>query len=420
MANPRSYKLETATARLRLPPRKKPYWLVVSPNIAVGYRRNQGAGTWSVRRTGDGTEWVKKLGLADDFEKADGKIVLTYWEAIDVARKLARRQPGDVSEDDSRPVTVGEALTAYETDLTARGGDPYNARRARAHVPAALAAKPVSLLSASELIRWRDSLIGKGLARDTVNRVRTCVRAALSLAAKRDRRIVNMRVWQDDLDALPNATEARNVVLADAVVGKLIAAATARDRQLGLLVQVLAETGGRPSQVVRLIVGDLDAEAARLLMPRSGKGHAHKRVAKMVERVPVPITPELAIQLKQEVKGRPAHAPLLTRSDGTPWGFRRNDQYRDDVRAAVTAIGHDPNTTTLYCLRHSAISRMLLRGVPVTVCADLADTSEGVIRRHYAKLIAHHADEIARKGLLQIEAPAEVIPLHAKAGRRTI
>ena len=28
-----------------------------------------------------------------------------------------------------------EAITAYEADLTARAGDPYNAKRARVHVP---------------------------------------------------------------------------------------------------------------------------------------------------------------------------------------------------------------------------------------------------------------------------------------------
>jgi len=60
----------------------------------------------------------------------------------------------------------------------------------------------------------------------------------------------------------------------------------------------------------------------------------------------------------------------------------------------------------VYALRHSAISRMLLRGVPVTLVARLSDTSETIIRRHYAKLIAHHADEIARKGLLQLEPPS--------------
>ena len=135
----------------------------------------------------------------------------------------------------------------------------------------------------------------------------------------------------------------------------------------------------------------------------------------------MPITPALAALLRQEAAGRPPRAPLLMRNDGTPWGYRRNDQYRNDVPCgSPRQLGSIPTKVTLYALRHSCISRMLLRGVPVTVCADLTDTSEGVIRRHYGKLISHHADEIARKGLLQIEAPAEVIPLHGKAGRRSI
>jgi hypothetical protein len=45
----------------------------------------------------------------------------------------------------------------------------------------------------------------------------------------------------------------------------------------------------------------------------------------------------------------------------------------------------------------------LLRGVPVTVVADMADTSEREIRKHYAKLISHHADALARKALPEIE-----------------
>src|SRR5262245_36487413 len=101
MAKPRSPRLETAAARRRLAVRKKPYWLTIAPGIAVGYRRNAGAGTWSVRSSdGHGGDWVKKFALADDLEPADGKTVLGYWAAIDVARKLARRQPGDASGDD--------------------------------------------------------------------------------------------------------------------------------------------------------------------------------------------------------------------------------------------------------------------------------------------------------------------------------
>jgi len=402
---PRAQKLETASARRKLPISKKPVYVKLAPNVRVGYRRNEGPGTWSVRVTGPGIDWVKRIGLADDFEVASPPAVLNFWQACDAARRLARRQPGD-DADDSRPITVNEALAAYEADLTARGGDPYNAKRARLHVPASLASKPVALLRSADLCRWRDGLIEKGLARDTVNRVRTCVRAALTLAAKRDKRVSNRHVWEDDFDALPNATEARNVILADDVVGKLITAAFERDRKLGLFLQVIAETGARPSQTVRLEARDLDAANSRLLMPRSGKGHAHKRAAKMVERVPVPISHALTTLLAQEAKERPAHARLLTRSNGEPWGYRRSDLYRDDFRAVVEAVGLDPDEVTPYALRHSAISRSLLRGVPVTLVADLTDTSEREIRKHYAKLIAHHADEIARKGLLQIEPPS--------------
>src|SRR5262249_60032512 len=98
----------------------------------------------------------------------------------------------------------------------------------------------------------------RGLARDTASRGRTCLRARLTLAAKRDRRIVNRHVWEDDLEALPNATVARNVILPDDVVAKLIATAYAHDPKLGLLADTVSTTGARPSQAVRLLVGDLD------------------------------------------------------------------------------------------------------------------------------------------------------------------
>ena len=90
-------------------------------------------------------------------------------------------------------------------------------------------------------------------------------------------------------------------------------------------------------------------------MPRSGKGHANKRAAKMVERVRVRITPELAALLEREAKGRAGDAPLLTRSNGEPWGYRRSDQYRLDFAEVVTAAGLDPKTVALSALRHSYI-----------------------------------------------------------------
>ena len=54
---PRSAQLETRTARLKLARRKKPHaFTTISPGIALGFRRNQGAGTWVVR-VADGSGW---------------------------------------------------------------------------------------------------------------------------------------------------------------------------------------------------------------------------------------------------------------------------------------------------------------------------------------------------------------------------
>jgi len=112
MPKPRAAKLETPTARRRLAVRKKPYWTMISPGIHLGYRRNQGSGTWSVRVADSGAEWIKRIAVADDLEPASPPAVLNYWQAIDQARALARRQPGEAI-DESRPLTVAEALDRY-------------------------------------------------------------------------------------------------------------------------------------------------------------------------------------------------------------------------------------------------------------------------------------------------------------------
>ena len=415
MPKPRASRLETPTARRRLELRKKPYWITISPGIALGYRRNAGSGTWSVRSTdGHGSDWIKRIALADDLEPSDGRAVLNYWEAIDSARKLARRQPGDVA-DESRPLTVSEALDRYEADLRARGGDLYNAKRSRIHLPGSILSKPVALLGATELKKWRDSLAAKGLSPATINRTRTCLRAALELAAEHDKRISNQREWLIGLRGLPDATVARNVVLNDDIVRRIVAAAYDRDRALGLMVEVAATTGARPSEGARVLVADLDLadpSEPRLWIPRSGKGGARERARKMQDRRPVPITPALAARLRQAAAGRETDAPLLLRQSGEPWGYRRSDHYRDDIREVVAAVGL-PATTTLYALRHSAIVRRLLANTPVRIVADLSDTSVREIERHYARYISEHADEVARRGLIDLAQPAasNVVPL---------
>src|SRR5262245_2860696 len=411
MPKPRAAKLESATARRRLDVRKKPYWTTISPGIALGYRRNEGAGTWSVRVADCGVEWIKKIALADDLEPASPPHVLSYWQAIDQARALARRQPG-AADDESRPISVSEALDRYEADLKARGGSPYNAEHPRIHLPSVILNKPVALLGATELRRWRDSLLAKGLAPGTVNRTKTGLRAALELAAAHDPRIGNEKSWKVGLAALPDSHRARNVILDDATVRRIVGAAEDHDGARGVMTEAAATTGARLSQLARLEIADLQADGPepRLLMPLSAKGRARN---KRHERRPVPITPALAAVLKQEAQGRAGDAPLLLRANGERWGHGRRRHHRNDFRAVIGAAGLDPDEVTLYALRHSSIVRQLLANVPIRIVATLHDTSVKMIERSYSRFIASHSDEIARRALLEIQQPSapNVVPL---------
>ena len=68
--------LESASARLRLPfkANKKPYWERLGPGLSLGYRRNDHAGSWSIRAAdGAGGEWLKRIGTADDYEAANNR-----------------------------------------------------------------------------------------------------------------------------------------------------------------------------------------------------------------------------------------------------------------------------------------------------------------------------------------------------------
>src|SRR5262249_5846392 len=144
---PRAAHLETRTARLKLAVRKKPHhFTAISPGISLGYRRCVGAGRWVVKvADGHGGSWTKVVGIADDHEEA-GEHVLSFWNAQDRARVLARGKDAG-----GRPATVSEALADYEADLIARSASPANARRVRALLTPTLLAKPVALLTAREL-----------------------------------------------------------------------------------------------------------------------------------------------------------------------------------------------------------------------------------------------------------------------------
>jgi integrase len=393
----RNSKLESRSARLKLPVRQKPYTgPSLERGVALLYRRNKTDGSWVIKASnGHGDYWTKVIGAADDYADADGKEILNFYEAQGKARELVRGG-GDTS--DTAPITVSGALDDYETDLETRNANPHNASGLRVHLPGVLLAKPVQLLASHELRKWRDGLLAK-VKPATVNRLCNALCAALTLASRHDKRVQNQGAWVIGLARLPDANQPRNVILTDAQVLKLVDAAYAHDRAFGLLVDVLATTGQRISQLLRLRVEDLtDGAKPKLSVSKSAKGGGRNRSQKKREKYSVPITPALATGLREAAGGRVGDVLLLVRIDGSPW---TGPVFRHMFRKIVAQAGLDSGVVTGYSLRHSSVVRALLKNVPVRVVAAGHNTSVAMIERTYSRYIAEHSDELSRSALLQ-------------------
>jgi site-specific recombinase XerD len=401
---PRSPQTENRASRLRLKPRRKPYYTAIAPGIRLGYRRNQGAGSWTVKvANGHGGHWIKAFAIADDHQDADGATVLTYWQAIDKARAVAGGENGNTIVAGDRPVTVAEAIANYAAELKSRNADAYNVTRIRFHLSPALANKIVGQLTARDLRHWRDGLLKKGLAPASADRSGRALKAALNLASKEDpTRITNTAAWRDGLARLPDAEVARNDILTDSDVRALVAAAYALSPEYGLWVETHATTGARTSQLERLEVRDLQDSKAnpRLMMPSSHKGKRRR-----VERKPVAIPASLAVALRHAAAARAPEAPLLVPPGG-------ETLLRNWLKRIVKAAKLKPGTT-MYALRHSSIVRMLLAGTPIRIVAVHHDTSVPMIEKNYSRHIGDHADTLVRRGLIDMSAPAgtNVVPL---------
>ncbi|WP_063791605.1 hypothetical protein [Bradyrhizobium valentinum] len=399
MARPiRSSGLETPTARARLDVRRKPYTVQLAPGIHLAYRRNKGAGVWSVKTP----LWLKKFALADDRETANGDSVLNFFDAQNRARKLAR----GTEADSDKLVTVAEALDAFETDLAARGGAKYNATSVRNHCSPALLTKVVALLTEVELKDWRNGLIAKGLKLSSANRTGKSFKAALALAAARDKRIVNTSAWKNGLKPLKakgsNAPPRDNYYLPDATILAVTRECLVEDSDFGALIEVLAGTGVRESQALKLWPDDLldaDADGPRLMMWCSAKGRDRDP-----EQRALPITPKLAQMLRARAIARGPGRPLFDRI----WNMALR------FRVVLERLGLDLSLTP-YTLRHSSIIRQIRSNTPLRIIAFNHDTSVAEIERTYARYLNNASDD-ARGGLLA-DAAAPVLDNVVKLAR---
>lgn len=374
--------LKNRTNRLKLRVKKKPYKLLIAPGIFLCYRRNEGPGTWSVE-----AGWLKRFAIADDHEPANNGSVMSFWQAQKRALAMVRGSEAD----SNKPVTVDEALTAYETDLKIRGGAIYNATSVRNHVPAAMLSKVVMLLTDTELLNWRDGMVAKGLKLSSANRIGKSFKAALALAAKRDKRITNNAAWKNGLKPLKAKGGSNpprdNYYLPDADILGVVRECYVEDADFGALIEVLAVTGTRESQALKLWPHDIRAEDAE--KPRVMIWCSHKGKDRDPEQRSVSITPALAKMLRKRAEARGAKQPLFDRI----WNMSAR------FRLVLERLDLDL-TLTPYTLRHSSIIRQIRANTPLRMIAFTHDTSVQEIERTYARYLDDVSDDLTRRGML--------------------
>jgi integrase len=300
---------------------------------------------------------------------------------------LARGSEGD----SERPVTVAEAIDAYETDLEARGGAKYNATSVRNHLSPVMSEKVVMLLTETELASWRNGLVAKGLKLSSANRMGKSFKAALGLAAKRDKRINNGTAWKNALKPLKmkgsNNPPRDNYYQPDATIRAIVRECYVEGADFGALIDVLAGTGTRESQVLKLQPHDLrddDINAPRLMMWCSAKGRDRDP-----EQRSLPISPRLAETLRARAIARGPNRPLFDRI----WNLSLR------FRVVLDRLGLDLSLTP-YTLRHSSIIRQIRGNVPLRVIAFVHDTSVVEIERTYGRYLSNASDDLTRKAML--------------------
>jgi integrase len=437
--------LTSRTSRLRLASRPKPYWMLLSDGLHLGYRRpetDRRAGAWVARRYVGGERYeTVGLGTADDYPEMPGVVdVLTFDEAQAKARTWAdtKSKSERASTNAKAHPTVRQIVEAYverRTAISKRCGHDAGLRLRHHVLGCKIADIRIAALTEDDVAEWRASIRRGGrrnrdkpFAPATVARLLNDFRAALAPAVVKLPEVAAM--LRVGLRAPEDPDRARDrQVLADADVRRIIEAAFDIDPDLGAMVMVLAATGARFSQIARLTVADLQIGNARLMVPASAKGRSRKAKPSIA----VPLPEDVVAQLRPLVAGRRGHEPLLMRwhhqqVEGDRSAGRLPEWKRDGRRAWATSsemtrswkdilsAAQLPAEFVPYSLRHSSIVRGLRAGLPVRLVAAVHDTSVAMIEKHYSAFVVDASEDLLRRAAVPL-APAIPSPIRVVSGQ---
>ena len=394
----RSARLQTRDARGKLIPRKEPYWHDIERGRSIGYYRGLKGGSWWLREFVAGNYRSRRLGRADDVNEADGAMILSFTDAIRAAlredrptRELQTRLRVEDALDEyfearratSTAGSLHRARVNAESPIGPASGDrplsTHNEQQKR-RLHHSLRGKLVSELTATDLRRWRDSLIPNTRdreelrrARSTANRVWATLRAALNQAFHSER-VSDDRAWRR-VTPFKNVDQPQTRFLRVEECRRLIGAA---DSKLQPMVRGCLFTGMRLGELVALTVADVGEDHVTIRHSKTGKARR------------VPLNAEGAEFFTDLVKGKLRNAQVFEFGESTA---RTKMWISRAMREACAAAQIDP-PIEFRQLRTSYGSLLLNADAPLSTISELLGHKDTrMTRRHYAHLLSEKLKE---------------------------
>ncbi len=401
----RSNSFGTRTSRFKHISVGKEYWTPADEGVSLGYRRGKIKSVWYVRTYQGGGKYKQRpIGLADDYQDADGEQILTYFQAQDRAKQRARQ-----AREDNRPLlnrtgyTVADAVEGYLDHYRAESGKQTKEveRVFNRDILPALGTRPIESLTRQELINWRNDLIRQ----KPHNGAKMAVDIDVNdTEMKRRRKATAQRKWTMLRVALSHAFSSGEVS-SDAVwrsikpitgiepppPSRILTANHCRvvtskvDADFRPVAQATYLTGAAFKELREMTVDDY--------MPETG----HLRVFNTKRRARlVPLTDEGKGLFDSLTAGKSGDELIFTTADGDPWS--KGTQWERMKRASVAA--KMTPTATLTDLREAFGSLLLNNGVSLEVVSKaMGHASIDTTRRHYAHLLQETVDKAIRGAL---------------------
>ena len=408
----RNAKIDTRTARNKLPAGDEIHWVSVSQGKAIGYRKGPKGGSWISKIATSALRKQITLGAADDTLDANGTTILSYAQAQDKARTWW----GEMEAGPAAPVviiTVEEAVRRYVAFLAAEKKTAKDAeQRLTKHVLPVLGKRRVVDLTLTELENWRNALVChddddpdvERRSKDTANRLINYLKAALNrLMQDQANGITDDRAWRF-FKPFRDVGQARQVHLDRDQITRLINVTSGGLRRL---VTASLLTGCR--------FGEMEAMRISSFSPSTGTIHVPDEPGCKTGARDVVLTLEGVAFFNEITAGHHPDMIMFPRDDGKPWG---KSGYTRPLAAAVK-LAKLPEDTCHYSLRHTYASQSLMAGMNVQLLAENMGTSVAMIEKHYGKFT-----KSARRAQIEASAPklglglGNVTALAVKKGRK--